>query len=293
MGILYLVATPIGNLEDITARALRVLRESPLIAAEDTRHTGNLLRHFGIATPMISYHAHNARARREQLIAALASGDVALVTDAGTPGISDPGNDLVAAARAAGYQVSPIPGASALTAAVSVSGLVSGAFCMVGFLPRQGADRRLAIARAAAAGAPIVVFEAANRVATTLDDLGRVLGDRSAAVMRELTKVHEEVRAGSLFELADWARSGNPRGEVVIVVGEPSVAEDGPVDPDDLLAIIDRLRRSGLSASESAREAAKITGKARSELYALASAWSPAPSDFDQLPSGDQSGETT
>jgi 16S rRNA (cytidine1402-2'-O)-methyltransferase len=196
LGTLYLVATPIGNLEDVTARALRVLREVPLIAAEDTRHTGRLLTHFGIETPVISYHAHNERARRERLLAELAGGDLALVSDAGTPGISDPGRDLVAAALAAGHRVSPVPGPSALTAAVAASGLVAGPFLALGFLPRRGPERRTILARAGAAGVPVVLFEAPGRVAATTAELATAWGDRPVALMRELTKRHEEVRLG-------------------------------------------------------------------------------------------------
>ncbi len=274
MGTLHVVATPIGNLEDMTPRGLRILAEVPLIAAEDTRRTGALLRHFGIETPMISYHAHNERERRDRLLAALTAGDVALVTDAGTPGISDPGNDLVAAAHAAGFPVSPVPGASSLAAAVSASGLVAGPFVAVGFLPREVGPRRLAIARAAATGLPFVVFEAPGRVAATLAELLDALGGRPAVVLRELTKLHEEVRPGSLADLAAWATANEPRGEVVVVVGGPPEAAD-PAAVDDDTALVATLRRSGLPASAAAREAAAMTGRPRSEMYEIARAWSP------------------
>jgi len=274
VGTLHVVATPIGNLEDMTPRGLRILAEVPLIAAEDTRRTGALLRHFGIETPMISYHAHNERERRDRLLAALTAGDVALVTDAGTPGISDPGNDLVAAAHAAGFPVSPVPGASSLAAAVSASGLVAGPFVAVGFLPREVGPRRLAIARAAATGLPFVVFEAPGRVAATLAELLDALGGRPAVVLRELTKLHEEVRPGSLADLAAWATANEPRGEVVVVVGGPPEAAD-PAAVDDDTALVATLRRSGLPASAAAREAAAMTGRPRSEMYEIARAWSP------------------
>ncbi|HEX2280197.1 MAG TPA: 16S rRNA (cytidine(1402)-2'-O)-methyltransferase, partial [Thermomicrobiales bacterium] len=159
MGTLYIVATPIGNLNDLSPRAIRVLREVALIAAEDTRHSRRLFTHFDIKTPTVSYHEHNQRSRREFLLEALASGDVALITDAGTPGVSDPGADLVTAALAAGYRVSPIPGASALAAAVSASGLIDGPFLTLGFLPRERGERLRMLARAAAAGFPLVIFE--------------------------------------------------------------------------------------------------------------------------------------
>jgi len=265
MGTLYLVATPIGNLEDISARALRVLRQVPMIAAEDTRRTGKLLAHFGIETPMISYHAHNQRARREPILAALAAGDVALVADAGTPAISDPGTDLVLAAAEAGYTVSPVPGPSALAAAVGVSGLVDGPFLALGFLPRRGGERRLLLAKAGAAGFPVVLFEAPDRVGETLAELAAAWGDRPAVVLRELTKLHEEVARGSLAALGDRFRRGETRGEVVVVVGaRPPAQVDDDGEIDRLLA---DLRRSGLSASQAAREAATMTGQPRSSLY--------------------------
>lgn len=275
MGVLHLVATPIGNLEDMTARAVRVLGEVSLIAAEDTRHTGRLLAHFGIATPMVSYHAHNERARRERVVGALDAGDVALVSDAGTPGISDPGHDLVVAAVAAGHRVSPVPGPSAVAAAVGASGLVDGAFLALGFLPRRGPDRRLAIARAGGAGVPVLLFEAPGRLAGTLDDLADAWGDRPAAVLRELTKRHEEIRRGTLRPLAAEARAAPPRGEIVVVVGADGEAGRG--DETDAAEMIAGLRRAGLSASQAAREAAAATGLPRSTLYRLAQEAAPAP----------------
>lgn len=268
MGTLFLVATPIGNLEDISARALRVLREVPLIAAEDTRHTGRLLANFAIATPMLSYHAHNQRSRRDRLLAALEVGDVALVSDAGTPGISDPGRDLVVAAAAAGHAVSPIPGPSAVAAAVGVSGLVDGPFLSLGFLPRRGRDRGEALARATMSRFPVVFFEAPTRLAGTLSELANAWGDREAVVLRELTKRHEEVVRGTLADLADRYAAAPPRGEIVVVVAGTTVDEaDQAVDVPELVR---RLRRSGLSASQAARAAASATGLARSELYHLA-----------------------
>jgi 16S rRNA (cytidine1402-2'-O)-methyltransferase len=267
MGTLYLVATPIGNLEDISARALRVLREVGLIAAEDTRHTGRLLAHFGIATPLLSYHAHNERARRERLLAALAEGDVALVSDAGTPGISDPGHDLVVAAIAAGYPVSPVPGPSAVAAAVGASGLVAGPFVSLGFLPRRSAARRSVLGRAGVTSFPVVLFEAPERLAGTLAELARLWGDREAVVLRELTKLHEEMVRGTLSELAERWRETPPRGEIVVVVGP---ATPPAVEPSDAERIVAELRRAGLGPSEAAREAAAATGLPRSDLYRLA-----------------------
>lgn len=273
LGTLYIVATPIGNLEDITARALRVLREARVIAAEDTRHTAKLLRHFGIDTPTVSYHAHNERAREAVLLRELALGDVALVTDAGTPAISDPGAAIAAAAADAGYRVAPIPGPSAVAAAASASGLVDGPYLFAGFLSREQGERRMAIARVAAAGCAAVLFEAPGRVGATLRDLQQALGNRQAAVCRELTKVHEEIRRGSLEELAAWADAG-VRGEVVLVVAA-SPDRPGGGDTSDLPALVDALRRSGMSASDAAREAARMTGIPRSEIYPISRAWTP------------------
>jgi 16S rRNA (cytidine1402-2'-O)-methyltransferase len=268
MGTLYVVATPIGNLEDISPRALRILREVALIAAEDTRHSARLLDRFGVTTPTISYHAFNERAREQKLLTALAAGDVALITDAGTPGISDPGQALVAAAAAAGFKVSPVPGPSALTAAVSVSGIVDGPFSVLGFLPREATDRRRLLARAAAARIALVVFEAPERAASTLAELAGVLGDRDAVACRELTKLHEEIRRGTLTTLASWAQEFPPRGELVIVVA----AGAGPAadQEEDPKAVVRGMLAAGMKPSEAAREAAALTGRPRSELYALA-----------------------
>jgi 16S rRNA (cytidine1402-2'-O)-methyltransferase len=275
VGTLYVVATPIGNLEDMSPRAIRILREVSLIAAEDTRHSRRLLTHFGVSTPLLSYHEHNQRERRQRLLDALSDGDVALISDAGTPGISDPGVDLVASVMAAGHRVSPIPGPSALSAAVSVSGLIDGPFVTLGFLPRVGRERTRVLARAAASGLPLVILESANRLAGTLKELSQVLGARKAVVARELTKLHEEVKAGTLDELGSWAKAEPPRGEIVLIV---EGGAETPADEGDVETLIATLRRSGLSASQAAREAAAISGLPRSELYRLATAIVPGPS---------------
>jgi 16S rRNA (cytidine1402-2'-O)-methyltransferase len=268
VGTLYIVATPIGNLEDISARALRVLREAPVIAAEDTRHSKKLLNHYAIDTPLVSYHEHNQRQRETQLLARLAEGDVALITDAGTPAISDPGAGIVRAALAAGHTVSPIPGPSSLSAGVSVSGLIDGPFVMLGFLPRESAPRQRLIGRAGTTGWPLVLFESAQRLGATLHDLRDALGERDAVMLRELTKVHEDVRSGTLDELAAWTTSNAVRGEIVLVVGGKQAT--GGVSTDEAAEVVAALRRAGLSPSKAAREAASITGLPRSELYALA-----------------------
>ncbi len=222
-GRLYVVATPIGNLEDVTLRALAVLRAVPLVAAEDTRLTRRLLARHGIRTRLVSFHARNADRRLPELLAHLEAGaDLALVTDAGTPGISDPGEELVSAWARAGGTVVPIPGPSAVVAAVSAAGIAGPRWVFEGFLPRRGRERRERLARLAADERGAVVFEAANRLAATLADLAAACGpDRAAAVCRELTKLHEAIERGPLGTLAERATRGEipPRGEVVIVVG--------------------------------------------------------------------------
>ncbi|MGH2561290.1 MAG: 16S rRNA (cytidine(1402)-2'-O)-methyltransferase [Thermomicrobiales bacterium] len=270
MGTLYVVATPIGNLDDLSPRAVRVLSDVSLIAAEDTRHTGRLLTRFGIETPMVSYHAFNERARRDQLLAALDAADVALVSDAGTPGIADPGQALVDTAFAAGHTVSPIPGASSLTSAISVSGLIDGPFVVLGFLPRKGPERARTMGVAATCRLPVVLFEAPARLVATLRDLARTLGNRPAVVARELTKLHEEVRRDSLLNLVDRFERDRVRGEIVIVVGGPPPEELTEAAHDEAIAVVAALLRSGLKPSEAAREAARITGRPRSDLYNLA-----------------------
>lgn len=266
---LYLVATPIGNLEDITLRALRVLREARLIAAEDTRHTAKLLARYQVTTPTLSYHEHNHRARLDAILAALAEGDVALVSDAGTPGLSDPGYELVRAAIDRGIPVIPAPGASALLAAVVASGLVPGPFTYYGFPPRQATARRELLARAAASPLPAVFYEAPHRLVATLQGLHAAFGERQVAVARELTKLHEEIRRESLAQAVTRFTEVPPRGEFVLVVAgrdeqPPSVSDAGAET-----AMRERLL-AGLSPSAAAKEAARETGRSRDELYALA-----------------------
>jgi 16S rRNA (cytidine1402-2'-O)-methyltransferase len=268
MGTLYLIATPIGNLEDITRRAVRLLGEVSLIAAEDTRRTGLLLRHLGIDARLVSYHAHNERARIGELLAQLAVGDLALVSDAGTPGLSDPGHALVVAALAAGHAVTPIPGPSALLAAVTASGLVPDGFTFLGFLPRRPAEARRLLAALAEAPFPLVFYEAPHRLIETLDRLQDALGDRPAVAARELTKLHEEFRRGRLGELLAHYRQAPPRGEFVLIVdGAPPPA---PPAPADALAVLRELLAAGRTPSQAAREAAQRTGLPRQELYQLA-----------------------
>jgi 16S rRNA (cytidine1402-2'-O)-methyltransferase len=266
MGTLFVVATPIGNLEDITPRALRTLGEVSLIAAEDTRHTGKLLAHFGIGTPMISYHAFNEKSRLQRLLDAVSAGDVALVSDAGTPGISDPGVELVDAVLQAGYPVLSIPGPSSLTAAVSISGLLSGPLTFLGFLPRKAGERRELLARAAASGLGVVLYESPNRLLALLFELKNTFEGRRFAVARELTKVHESLVRRVFVASDDFADFAEIRGEIVVVI-EPSSGDPDRSDPAETLR---ELLTLGMRASEAARSGAQLTGRPRSELYKLA-----------------------
>ncbi|HET9680544.1 MAG TPA: 16S rRNA (cytidine(1402)-2'-O)-methyltransferase [Candidatus Limnocylindrales bacterium] len=274
-GTLYVVATPIGNLGDVTLRALEVLRAVPLIACEDTRVTRRLLDRHGIEGRLVSYHAHSGPGRLEELLAHLRAGlDVALTTDAGTPGVSDPGEGLVAAWAAEAGPVVPVPGASAVLAAVAASGLAGPRWAFEGFLPRRGAERRERLARIGREDRATIIYEAANRLGPTLRDLGTACGsDRPAAVCRELTKLHEQIARGSLEELAAEVDAGRipALGEVVVVVaarpaddvGEPPSA--GVLDA--ALAEVDRRIAAGLGRSEAARAVSASTGIPRRQLY--------------------------
>lgn len=267
-GRLSIVATPIGNLEDLTLRALRTLREADAILAEDTRRTSILCRHHGVATPLRSFHAHTPAARVAELVDELRGGArLALVSDAGTPLISDPGAELVRAASEAGVRVESIPGASAPIAALVASGLAAPSFEFVGFLPRGGGRRQEALAGIARARGAVVLFEAPSRVAATLRDLGRVLGGaRRAAVCRELTKVHEEIARGTLDALAARFAEG-ARGEITIVVSAPDVPpqdEREPVDDDEILRWLDD---EGLGTKDAADRLAEREAIARKDAY--------------------------
>jgi 16S rRNA (cytidine1402-2'-O)-methyltransferase len=279
-GTLYVVATPIGNLADVTLRALDVLRAVPLVAAEDTRVTRRLFDRHGVATRLVSYHARSPEHRTTELLGHLRSGhDLAIVTDAGTPGVSDPGDDLVSRWAQDGGAVVPIPGASALLAAVSASGIAGPRWSFEGFLPRSGTERRERIARIAADPRGSVLFEAPNRLAATLRDLAAVAGGhRPAVVARELTKRHEEILRGSLESLEASARDGavDTRGEAVIVIGHDPRATD-PRDAQaagaprlDLTAgrfEVERLVGEGLSRGTAAARVAAATGLPRRSLY--------------------------
>ncbi|HXK33647.1 MAG TPA: 16S rRNA (cytidine(1402)-2'-O)-methyltransferase [Dehalococcoidia bacterium] len=265
MGTLFLVATPVGNLEDITLRALRILGEVPLIAAEDTRMARRLLSHHGVrARRIISYNDHNKRARTPVVLEALAQGDVALVSDAGMPGISDPGAGLVVAAAEAGHRVVPVPGASAVILAVAASGLSSRRFHYLGFLPKHAAARRRALLEAGRTGDTIVVFESPHRLRATLADVQGVLGDRRVAVCRELTKLHEEIWRGNVAGALDHFQQ--PRGEIVLVIegGAPAEAATAP----DIEGAIARMRREGTRGRD-ALASLQALGLNRREAYRL------------------------
>ena len=265
MGTLYLVATPIGNLEDITVRALRILREAPLVAAEDTRSARRLLDHFDArGARLTSYNDHNKRAKLPVLLHALDDGDVALVSDAGMPGISDPGHDLVVAAIDAGHAVVPVPGASAVLAAVAASGLPSRRFRYLGFLPRQPGPRRAAL-RDAAAGDTLVIFESPHRLRQTLDDARAALGDRRIAVCRELTKLHEEICRGTISgALAHFAQ---PRGECTLVIEGGAPPEPAPASPASIADAVRDLRAAGATSKDGVAALMRRFALSRRDAY--------------------------
>lgn len=271
MGTLYVVGTPIGNLEDLTLRAARVLAEVSLIAAEDTRVTRRLLNHLGVRVPLLSYNAHNAVERLPKLMDALASGDVALVSDAGTPAVSDPGADLVARAAAAGFPVEVVPGVSALTAALSVSGFSADDFVFLGFLPRRSKDRRARLREFGGSPQTLAIFEAPHRLRASLVDLLAELGDRQVAVCRELTKLHEEVFHGLISQAIEHFQA--PRGELVLVVrgSEPSAGKPGPSPAaiEEASTRLERLRESGVRSRDAVAQVAAAMELPRNTVYGL------------------------
>ena len=279
-GRLQVVATPIGNLADLSARARAALEGADLLAAEDTRHTGTLLKAAGISRPLLSLHEHNESQRVPEVLARLAAGaTVVLVSDAGTPLLSDPGYELLRGALAAGFEVQVVPGPSAITAALAVAGLPTDRFCFEGFLPARAPERRAALAALAHEPRTLVFFEAPHRIAATLADLAAEFGaQRHAAVARELTKAHETLYRGTLAELA--ARAGSEenfaRGEITLVVqGAP--ASDAP-DAAELRRVVDILSRE-LPPGRAAALAAALTGATRAAAYALATRKQPGAAD--------------
>ena len=267
MGTLYLVATPIGNLQDITGRALETLGKVRLIAAEDTRQTRKLLNHYQIRTPLISYHEHNKLSKLAEVLAALDEADVALVSDAGTPALNDPGYELVRAALQAGYPVSPIPGPSAPLAALVASGLPTDAFLYLGYLPRKTGERQTLLGKIAGLPYTLVFLETPHRLCSALQDLQAGLGDRSIAVARELTKLHEEIFRGSLSQALAHFNAQPARGEITLVI-EGNKAQVAWSE-EQVRSQLKQLLSEGHSAAQSAAEVADQSGWPRRTLYRL------------------------
>jgi 16S rRNA (cytidine1402-2'-O)-methyltransferase len=266
-GTLYVVATPLGNLEDMTLRAVRILKEVALVACEDTRRTAVLLRSHGIGTATTSYFEHNERWKGAHILEQLRAGhDVALVSDAGTPGISDPGYRLVRDARAEGLPVVPVPGPSAAVAALSVSGLPTDRFRFVGFLPPKTAARRRDLAALADATETLVFYESPQRVLSSLEDMAEALGDRDAFLFREATKVHEEYVRGRLTELRDLLAARAVKGEIVLVVAGATGAPTQAVSPGELFA---RLTAEGMTRRDAVKETARRLGLPARDVYKL------------------------
>ncbi len=268
-GILYIVPTPIGNLEDITLRALRVLREVSLIAAEDTRTTARLLAHYGIQTPQTSYHEHNKLTKLDLVLTALETGDVALVSDAGTPGLSDPGYELIRAAIKAGVQIVPLPGASALLPALVASGLPTDRFTYLGFLPRRPQARRAVLGEAKTLRDTLVIYEAPHRLIETLTDIREVLGIRQVVVARELTKLYEEIWRGPVDRAIVHFTDRPVRGEITLVVEGFEPEQAGRWDEADVRAALARRLAQGEARSAAARAVADQSGWSRREVYDL------------------------
>ena len=267
-GTLYLVATPIGNLDDITLRAIKVLGDVDLIACEDTRHTRKLLTHFGITTRTISYHEHNERERAAELFERLKNGEsIAMVSDAGTPGISDPGFRLVQLANRHDLRVVPVPGPAAFVSALVVSGIPADEFFFAGFLPSRTTARRVRLKELLSIPATLVIYETPHRLAASLRDASEILGPRNAVVARELTKVHEEIARGSLQQLAERYNSENVRGEIVLVI------ERGPTEVEtistgrNIAELVDAFESEGIDHRAALKKAARELGLSRDEAY--------------------------
>lgn len=272
-GTLYLVATPIGNLEDVTRRALRVLAEADVVACEDTRHTRQLLEHFGVRARTVSYHEHNERERAEELAKSIEEGaSVALVSDAGTPGINDPGYRLVRACVERGLRVVPVPGPTAFVAALTASGLPTDEFYFGGFLPARTHARRQRLESVRDLSATLVFYETPHRIAQALADAREVLGEREAAVARELTKLHEEVLRGRLSELAARFDEGDSaRGEMVLVIDREVIKEEGDDErassPSSVAERVAAFEAEGLDPRAALKRAARELGLSRDEAY--------------------------
>ena len=266
MGVLYVCATPIGNLEDASYRLIRILSEVDLIACEDTRHTRILLNHYGIKKATISYHQHNQREREDQLISRLLEGEsIALVSDAGTPGISDPGHLLIRRAREEGIRMEIIPGPSALVAALVLSGQDSQAFVFEGFLPTRSAQRRKQLERMKAEKRTLVLYESPHRLVALLQDIHESWGDRQVSVARELTKIHEEVKGGFVSEVIKHFEEHPPRGEITVVIeGAPP---DIPPDLELVCREVLELMEKGVEKKQALSQKAREYGIKKSEIY--------------------------
>jgi 16S rRNA (cytidine1402-2'-O)-methyltransferase len=266
-GKLFIVATPIGNLEDITLRALRTLKEVDLIACEDTRHTRKLLTHFEIHKPLISYHEHNERTRSKELIEALLSGkNVAVVSDAGTPGISDPGADVISAAIDAGIEIIPIPGPSALITALIASGLPTHAFRFIGFLPAKSTVRKAKLEQLVDSRVTLIFYESPHRLERVIEDLFAAFGNRRAVIARELTKVHEEFKRGFLADFSAGVNEQTARGEYVIIV-EGNTSTESPQTGTIVEQVNALIENSGLSKKDAIKQIARLNGLSKSEVY--------------------------
>lgn len=269
MGILYLVTTPIGNLEDMSPRGVRILREAILIAAEDTRHTGTLLKHFDIKTPLTSYFEHNKLNKLDFILEKLSTGDVALVSDAGTPAINDPGYELVKAALASNFDVRPVPGPSSPIAALTVSGLPTDSFLYLGYLPSRSSERRRALEQVPSLNYTLIFLESPHRIVDSLEDILSTLGDRRICVAREMTKMYEEYWRGQVSGALEYFRSKDPRGEFTLVIEGRKKEESGKWKVAELLAAIKKELKAGKSAKEISVELAEASGWNKKEVYAL------------------------
>ncbi len=272
-GVLYLVGTPIGNLEDITLRAIRILQEVDLIAAEDTRRTGKLLQHLQIKTPQISYHQHNQTERTKELLDRLQMGEaIALVADAGMPSISDPGYEIVKAAIASGISVVPVPGVTAAITALAASGLPTDRFVFEGFLPARGKQRSERLDVLKSETRTLIFYEAPHRLLSTLMDLGAILGeDRQIVLARELTKLHEEWWRGTIGEaIATYSKTRQAKGEYTLVVAGEQLTQNPVLSEAELKAELRQLLQQGMSRSQASRHLAQLTSQSRRRIYQLA-----------------------
>jgi 16S rRNA (cytidine1402-2'-O)-methyltransferase len=269
MGTLYLVATPIGNLEDMSPRAIRVLREASLIAAEDTRHTGKLLKYFQIDTPITSYFEHNKLNKLDFILDKLSTGDVALVSDAGTPAVNDPGYELVQAALASNYEVRPVPGPSAPITALTVSGLPTDSFLYLGYLPHKTSERHKRLQEVESQPYTLVFLEAPYRIVEALEDIFSILGDRKICVAREMTKMFEEYWRGNVSRAVEYFKSRPARGEFTLVVDGKKMDGSQKWTEAELQMAIDNELKSEKSAKEISAELAKQSGWNKKEIYTL------------------------